>query len=88
VAQLLPQHAILLAQVVDCELLCCWFIHPTTAISRKPERVENSRHLEPALFQASQPFALFGRYGIARGNAGVCRKLKESPYKNPYNLQF
>jgi hypothetical protein len=55
VAQLLPEHAILLAQVVDCELLL--LVHPSGhSDQQKPERVENSRHLEPALSQASQRF--------------------------------
>src|SRR6516225_3901863 len=58
VAQLLPEHAILLAQVVDCELLL--LVHPSGhSDQQKPERVENSRHLEPALSQASQFFGLY-----------------------------
>jgi hypothetical protein len=63
-AQLLPQHAILLARVVDCELLL--LVHSSGHCDQqKPERVENSRHLEPALSQASQPFPVFGRYAMS-----------------------
>jgi hypothetical protein len=62
-AQLLPKHAILLAQVVDCELLL--LVHPSGHCDQqKPERVDNWRHLEPALSQASQEFPVFGRYGV------------------------
>jgi hypothetical protein len=55
VAQLLPEHAILLAQVVDCELLL--LVHPSGHCDQqKPERVENSRHLEPASFSTASSF--------------------------------
>jgi hypothetical protein len=37
-------------------------VHPSGHCDQqKPERVDNSRHLEPALSQASQPFPVFGR---------------------------
>jgi hypothetical protein len=53
VAQLLPQGSVLLAEVVDCELLV--FVHPAGHCDQqKPERVENSGRRQSALSQSNE----------------------------------
>lgn len=63
-AQLLPQDSVLLAEVVDCELLL--FVHPAGHCDQqKPERVENSGRRQSALSQSNEQLPVFGRYAVA-----------------------
>jgi len=60
---LLPQDSILLAEVVDCELLL--FVHPAGhCVQHKPERVENSGLRQSTLLQTNEQLPVFERYGM------------------------
>jgi hypothetical protein len=66
VAQLLPEHAILPAQVVDSELLL--LVHPSGHCDQqKPERVDSSRHLNSHYPNLLNRFQFLNHTG--RGNS-------------------
>jgi hypothetical protein len=58
-------------------------VHPSGHCDQqKPERVESSRYLEPALSEASQSLPVFGRYEVA--HPGKYQQLKN--HRNQANL--